>query len=157
MIKTIGLGGGCHWCTEAVFKRVYGVNHVRQGYIKSVSPDHTFSEAILLKFDARVVSLERLLEIHLATHSSTSMHQRRTDYRSAAYYLDDATGLLLSDLIVTLSRKHHKKYILQVLPMVAFKESRESIRDYYATRPDAPFCKRYIEPKLEIVKAMQDQ
>ena len=50
-IQTIGLGGGCHWCTEAVFQQLRGVSSVRQGYIKSIEPYDSWSEAILLDYD----------------------------------------------------------------------------------------------------------
>jgi peptide-methionine (S)-S-oxide reductase len=153
-IQTIGLGGGCHWCTEAVFQQLGGVSTVRQGYIKSIDPYDSWSEAILLDYDPGQLDLKFLIEVHLETHASTVNHQRRQEYRSAIYYFSKAQCSSVEIVMSSLSRKRTKSYITQIIPFEGFKESRESIRDYYRTRPDAPFCKRYIEPKLKLVKKM---
>ncbi|WP_317040044.1 peptide-methionine (S)-S-oxide reductase [Flavobacterium tructae] len=87
-MNTIGFGGGCHWCTEAVFDFFKGVTNVQQGWIKSEAPDDTFSEAVLVDFDSRIIPLEVLIEAHLITHSSTSNHSMREKYRSAIYFFD---------------------------------------------------------------------
>lgn len=149
-ILKIGLGGGCHWCTEAVFQAVPGVLKVEQGYISSKMPYDSMSEAVIAHFKD-VVDLKKLIDIHLETHASTRQHSRRDDYRSAVYFFDVETEKKVKSIISTLSRKRNKNYITAVLPFVAFKPSRESIQNYYKTRPDAPFCKRYIEPKLKLV------
>ncbi|PQJ32294.1 peptide methionine sulfoxide reductase [Nonlabens arenilitoris] len=149
-ILKIGLGGGCHWCTEAVFQAVPGVLKVEQGYISSKMPYDSMSEAVIAHFKD-VVDLKKLIDIHLETHASTRQHSRRDDYRSAVYFFDVETEKKVKSIISTLSRKRSKNYITAVLPFVAFKPSRESIQNYYKTRPDAPFCKRYIEPKLKLV------
>ncbi|WP_090753803.1 peptide-methionine (S)-S-oxide reductase [Nonlabens sp. Hel1_33_55] len=156
MIQIIGLGGGCHWCTEAVFQQLEGVSNVRQGYIKSLAPHDTWSEAILVDVDLAVISLEKLIDIHLETHSSTVNHQRRSEYRSAVYVMEDNQMKRVEVVMSSLSRKRDKNYITQILKFVEFKASRSSIQDYYRTRPDAPFCKRYIEPKLEILKKLEE-
>ncbi|MBF4985933.1 peptide-methionine (S)-S-oxide reductase [Nonlabens mediterrranea] len=150
-ILKIGLGGGCHWCTEAVFQAVTGVVKVEQGYISSETPYDSMREAVIVHFST-LVDLEQLIDVHLETHASTQQHGRREDYRSAVYFFNVETEKKVKSIINTLSRKRSKNYITAVLPFVAFKPSRESIQNYYKTRPDAPFCKRYIEPKLEIVK-----
>ncbi|GAL76598.1 peptide methionine sulfoxide reductase MsrA [Nonlabens ulvanivorans] len=149
-ILKIGLGGGCHWCTEAVFQAVTGVVKVEQGYISSETPYDSMSEAVIVHFST-IVDLEQLIDVHLETHASTQQHSRREDYRSAVYFFDVETERKLKSIINTLSRKRNKKYITVVSPFVAFEPSRESIQNYYKTRPDAPFCKRYIEPKLKLV------
>jgi len=66
----IGFGGGCHWCTEAVFQKLRGVASVEQGFIRSRPPYETFSEAVIVSFDAAQISLSVLTEIHLRTHAS---------------------------------------------------------------------------------------
>ena len=69
--EKIGLGGGCHWCTEAVFEAVKGVTETKQGFIASEGDAANFSEAVIVVFDPEQVSLEKLIEIHLVTHKST--------------------------------------------------------------------------------------
>lgn len=152
-IKKLGFGGGCHWCTEAVFQAITSVQNVEQGYISSTAPHDAMSEAVIVHFGDST-DLELLLDVHLQTHSSTQLHSRRSDYRSAVYYFDEAQKELLELLLITLSRKRNQSYITAILPFQEFKASRESIQDYYKTRPEAPFCKRYIEPKLKVVQEM---
>lgn len=149
--KQIGLGGGCHWCTEAVFQHVPGVIKVRQGYIASVDENTSLSEAVLVTYNSSQVSLKDLIDIHLATHSSTKEHSMRDRYRSAIYYLDEITRIEAQEILNTLTLKYDKTFITQVLEYYKFKESRESIRNYYKKNPEAPFCQRYITPKLDIV------
>ena len=149
----LGLGGGCHWCTEAVMQAAPGVLHVEQGYIASVTPHEQFSEAVLATY-SEAANLELLIDIHLETHASTVNHSRRDDYRSAIYCMDNAQIDVIRAVVSTLSRKRNKQYITAVLPFTEFKPSRESLQDYFKTRPDAPFCKRYIAPKLEKVDAL---
>ena len=50
-VEQIGLGGGCHWCTEAVFQSLIGVQNVAQGFIKSLPPADTWSEAVIVNFE----------------------------------------------------------------------------------------------------------
>jgi len=70
-ILRIGLGGGCHWCTEAVFLSLRGVTSVKQGFIRSTSPNCSFSEAVIVQFDNAEISQEVLIEVHLRKHSAT--------------------------------------------------------------------------------------
>ncbi len=83
--KRIGLGGGCFWCSEAVFQNLRGVAQVAQGFIYSHPPHDSLSEAVLVDFDPAQISLADLIEIHLRTHASTSQHSMRQKYRSAIY------------------------------------------------------------------------
>ncbi len=138
-----------------MFQQIDGVKNVRQGYVKSVAPNDTWSEAILIDYDSEAVDLVYLIDIHLETHASTVGHQRRTEYRSAIYNFHPDQIKPIEAVMSSLSRKRKKSYITQILEFAEFKESRESIRNYYKTRPEAPFCRRYIEPKLEIVRGMK--
>jgi peptide-methionine (S)-S-oxide reductase len=153
MTYKLGLGGGCHWCTEAVFLAVEGVERVEQGYISSTAPFERKSEAVIIHFTDQV-DLEKLIDIHLQTHASTKQHSRRGDYRSAIYYFDKELDSRIGVIISSLSRKRNQTYITKVLAFESFEPSRESIQNYYQTRPDAPFCKRYIEPKLKVVRKL---
>ncbi len=91
MIRTqkIGFGGGCHWCTEAVFQQLNGVTKVAQGYISSFDKNDYFSEAVIVSYDPQIINLKDLIEIHLHTHNSTSNHSFRKKYRSAVYYFKE--------------------------------------------------------------------
>ncbi len=150
---TIGLGGGCHWCTEAVIQAIPGVSLVNQGYIASTPPNERFSEAVMVTCHASI-NLALLIDVHLETHASAAMHSRRDIYRSAIYYTDKAQKIAIEAVMCSLSRKRNKKYITALLPLFAFKPSRDAMQDYFKTRPDAPFCKKYIEPKLAVVQSL---
>ncbi|MDP5100273.1 MAG: peptide-methionine (S)-S-oxide reductase, partial [Nonlabens sp.] len=106
----LGLGGGCHWCTEAVMQVVPGIIQVDQGYIASVTPHERFSEAVLVTYND-AVDLELLIDIHLETHASTVNHSRRNYYRSAIYCMDDAQIAAIRIVVSSLSRKRNKEYI----------------------------------------------
>jgi peptide-methionine (S)-S-oxide reductase len=70
----IGFGGGCHWCTEAIFQSLKGVENVDQGWISSVGEYSSLSEAVVAHFDSNLINLITLVSIHLHTHSCTSLH-----------------------------------------------------------------------------------
>lgn len=151
-IQKIGFGGGCHWCTEAVFQAVTGVQEVTQGYIASEGEEASYSEAVILSYDPEKVKLERLLEIHLRTHRSTSDHSFRKKYRSAVYFFSSEDGENVRNILNKLQEHFSDQLITRPLRFKEFKPSRESIQEYYKKNPDAPFCKRYIEPKLAILR-----
>lgn len=151
-MKKIGLGGGCHWCTEAVFQQVEGVTKVEQGYIASKAPADTPSEAVIVHYLPKKVKLERLLEIHLHTHNATSDHSFRKKYRSAVYFFSAEEEKGIKSLLEKLQKKFDQELVTQVLAFRRFEASRESIQNYYRRNPEAPFCKKFIEPKLIIVR-----
>lgn len=144
----LGFGGGCHWCTEAVFQQLTGVLAVEQGHIWSQPPHHRPSEAVRVTFDPSRTDVLTLLRAHCHTHASTSDHALRTRYRSAVYYaragqkpsLDKALSLLQPEFPLPLR--------VLVLPLTGLRRSPERYRNYYRRGPDRPFCRRYIQPKL---------
>lgn len=88
-LQKIGLGGGCHWCTEAYFLSLKGVEKVEQGWIASTPPNDAFSEAVLVHYDPSQIPLPVLIAIHLHTHAATKAHAFRSKYRSAVYVLEE--------------------------------------------------------------------
>ncbi len=152
IIRKLGFGGGCHWCTEAVFQALKGVKKVEQGYIASNHENETFSEAVLVHFSSEEIPLKVLVEVHLRTHKSTSNHSFRDTYRSAIYYLEDGIVEDLEHIINELQPKFDNPIITKVLPFKEFKPSREQIQNYYKKNPNKPFCEKYISPKLELLK-----
>lgn len=151
-MRKIGFGGGCHWCTEAVFQSLKGVDKVEQGWISSVSPSDSFSEAVIVYFN-EMISLEVLIEIHLLTHSSTSRHSMRDKYRSAIYYFREEDQELIQTILNELTIINEKNYITQVLPFVDFTENKESQLNYYQKNKNGQFCQNYIHPKLALIRS----
>jgi len=150
--EKIGFGGGCHWCTEAVFQQLKGVIQVEQGYIASQIPNDSFSEAVIVHYNPSQIPLDILFEIHLITHQATKAHSFRDKYRSAVYYFRDEDMHAFAKALPFLQTSFSEPIITAALPFVAFKASRESIQDYYKKKPEAPFCERYIDPKLQLLQ-----
>jgi len=149
----IGFGGGCHWCTEAVFQSLLGVSKVEQGWISAAKEAQSFSEAVIVHFDSELIPLEVLIEIHVRTHKSTSAHSMREKYRSAIYYFTSEEEPVLSDILGSLNQEFDNQLITQILPLSEFKPSRAAIQNYYFSNPNKPFCETYINPKLKLLRA----
>ncbi len=147
----IALGGGCHWCTEAVFQSFIGVSRVEQGYVASTGDESWFSEGVIVHFEAEKIPIEVLIEIHLHTHRSTSAHSFRDRYRSAVYTFSDSQKRAAERILKDLQTQFDKPLITQVLDFKTFESSREGLQDYYISNPNKPFCVNYINPKLKLL------
>ncbi len=151
-LQRIGVGGGCHWCTEAVFAALRGVIRVEQGFIRSDAPDDDFSEAVLLTFQPDEISLGSLIEIHLRTHSSTSNHSMRRKYRSAVYVMDEVQAEAARRVLMEIEPAFDAPVITRILPFRTFKASDERFQRYSVKNAGGPFCTTYIDPKLALLR-----
>ncbi|MTI22566.1 peptide methionine sulfoxide reductase [Fulvivirga sp. RKSG066] len=156
-LKKIGFGGGCHWCTEAVFSFLKGVTKVEQGWIASEAPADSFSEAVIVHFNPKIITVNDLVAIHLHTHDCTSDHSMRAKYRSAVYYFDKEHKTVLSEILTDLQADFEKAIITQILPFHTFKASPSEYQDYYRQNPKKPFCQTYINPKLNKLREKYGQ
>jgi len=147
----IGFGGGCHWCTEAVFQSLIGVGNVQQGWIASEGENTAFSEAIIVTYDPKIIDLKTLVAIHLRTHKSTVEHSMRNKYRSAIYTNSKSQIAEVVTIIKELQAKFEKLIITKKLPFIEFKEAEEVFQNYYQKNPTKPFCTTYIDPKLKLL------
>ncbi len=150
--EQIGLGGGCHWCTEAVFQNLAGVGKVSQGFIRSDPPHESWSEAIIAAFNPEKIDYAILIEVHLRTHASMSQHKMRGKYRSAIYTFNDHQSALVKNVLERLQPEFDEQLITMVLPHREFKPSDERFQNYYSTNPERPFCRTYIDPKLRMLR-----
>ena len=150
--QPIGFGGGCHWCTEAVFNSLKGVEQVEQGFIRSTPPADALSEAVQLQFDPNKIPLAVLVEIHLRTHSSMSNHAFREKYRSAVYTLSDDLHEEVVEIIQALQSDFSKPLITQVLPLIEFQISPDKYQQYYQKHTEGAFCQRFVDPKLAMIR-----
>lgn len=157
----IGLGGGCHWCTEGVFSSLIGIKQVKQGWIASSGDNSAYSEAIEVDFDPVVISLADLIEIHLYTHASTANHSMRGKYRSAIYSYNESQFKQATTILNHLKADFTADLITQVYPFKSFKENKTELQNYFYTNPNRPFCHTYIQPKIRLLlarfKAQVDQ
>lgn len=150
-IHKIALGGGCHWCTEAVFQSLRGVIKVNQGYVASEGDQHSFSEAVIIQYNTTLITLKDLIEIHLYTHKSTVNHSMRDKYRSAIYTYNPEQQQHANMVLNDFQKEFNNQLITKVYPFRAFKASREQLQNYYYDNPEKPFCKTYINPKLRLL------
>jgi len=127
---------------------------VQQGFIASMPPFETFSEAVIVSFDAAVISLSVLTEIHLRTHASGADHSMRGKYRSAVYVYYAAQREATETVLKALQEGFDAPLVTQVLDFVEFTPSEARFQNYYASGPERPFCKTYIDPKLDKLRKM---
>jgi len=151
-VITLGFGGGCHWCTETVFSALAHVAVVKQGFIRAVPPNNSYSEAVEVTFDPARISLDALVRVHVATHASTSNHSMRGKYRSAIYALDDATQAAAKAALANAEMETGARFVTSVLRHQGFKPSDAQFQNYYASDPSRPFCRTYVDPKLAKLK-----
>lgn len=149
--EKIAFGGGCYWCTEAVFLSLKGVQKVEQGFIASIEGFETFSEAVIVHFDSEIIPLKVLMEIHLNTHQSTVEHSMRQKYRSAIYTFSEQQNEIVLSILEELQHSFPLELITKVLPFKEFRASAESSVNYYYKNPEKPFCERFINPKLSMM------
>ena len=151
-MQKIAFGGGCHWCTEAIFESLRGVSKVEQGWVNSTHKDvQSFSEAVIVHFDENSIPLDILIEIHLLTHNATSNHSMREKYRSAIYTFSKEQEKISQIILKEKQKLFDKPLITKVYPFQSFKLNKEKFLHYYKSNPDKPFCKSYIEPKLGLI------
>lgn len=151
-LEKIGFGGGCHWCTKAVFQSIKGVNQVEQGYIAVKNEPENFYEGVIVHFNPEMISLHKLIQIHLHTHNSSSDHSMRFKYLSAIYTFSEPQSLEANLILNDLKEIQQNEIITKVYEFGTYKASRKEITNYYKTDPERPFCKVYIEPKLQSLR-----
>ena len=162
------LGGGCFWCTEAVFKEVKGVVEVQPGYsgghvknpaYREVTTGRTgHAEVIQITFDPVVVSFEKLLEYFFATHDPTTLNRQGADvgtqYRSAIFYHSPEQKLAAEKVILQLEneRVYDRPVVTEVTPFTAFYPAEDYHKDYFERNGEQPYCRMVVAPKVAKIK-----
>lgn len=158
-------GGGCFWCTEAVFNELAGVEKVESGYSGGLVPDPTYqqvctgdtghAEVIQITYDPAKVGYEKLLEVFFKTHDPTTLDRQGADegtqYRSVVFYHDDEQKKIAEDVKAKLdaSGAYASKVVTQIAKFDAFYKAEEYHQGYYARNPRYGYCTAVIQPKLE--------
>lgn len=164
-IQVAVFGGGCFWCTEAVFKELKGVISVAPGYAGGTVKNPTYeqvctgktghAEVIMITYDPSGVAFNDLLTVFFATHDPTSLNRQGNDvgpeYRSVVFYTSeeqkDETLKFIKDLEA--SDPGGKPIVTEVVPLSAFYEAEDWQHDYYKKNSTAPYCQLIIEPKVQ--------
>jgi peptide-methionine (S)-S-oxide reductase len=163
-LQTIVLGGGCFWCTEAVFKEVRGVTDVESGYsngdierpsYEEVCTGRTgHNEVIKLTYDPDQVSTRQLLEIFFVVHDPTQMNRQGNDvgtqYRSGIYYTTPEQKQVAEDLVreVSQDKLFGKPLATEVLPMANYWPAEEYHQDFFEKNPTQGYCLAVAAPKV---------
>ncbi|OGK16646.1 peptide-methionine (S)-S-oxide reductase [Candidatus Roizmanbacteria bacterium RIFCSPHIGHO2_01_FULL_39_12c] len=157
-------GGGCFWCTEAIFKELKGVEKVISGYsgggiknpnyyeISEGKSGH--AESIQISFDPETISYATLLEVFFLTHNPTSLNRQGNDvgsqYRSIVFYHDEEQKKAAEKMIKKLEEEktYDSPIVTEVAPYEAFYFAEDYHQDYFKKNSDAPYCQFVIDPKL---------
>lgn len=161
-LATATFGGGCFWCTEAIFREVDGVVNVTSGYSGGHLPNPDYrnvctgktghAEVIQIQFDPAVISYADLLAIHMATHDPTTLNQQDADkgtqYRSVIFFHDETQRQTAAQTLAALQPAFGGKIVTELAPLEAFYPAESYHQDYYRRNTDAPYCQFVIAPKL---------
>ncbi len=165
-VQTAVFGGGCFWCTEAVFKMIHGVISVTPGYAggRKINPTYEevctgstgHAEVVLIEFDPAAISYMGLLSIFFAMHDPTVLNRQGNDvgpqYRSLILYTTEEQKAQAEASIHTLTLLQGRKIITELKPLDAFFRAEVSQQDYYARNPQAAYCALVIDPKVRKIK-----
>lgn len=159
-------GGGCFWCTEAVFLAVQGVQKVESGYAGGTAETanyHTVcdgntghAEVIRIDYDEKVIDFSNLLDIFFATHDPTTLNRQGNDigtqYRSVIFYLDENQRILAEQKVAQLTSLG-LNIVTEVSPAPIFYPAEIYHQNFYARNPTQGYCNAVIPPKLMKLKA----
>ncbi len=163
-LQTITLGGGCFWCTEAVFVNVKGVEDVESGYCngQTVQPSYEqvcsgrtgHNEVVKLRFDPQQISVREVLEIFFLIHDPTTLnrqgHDSGTQYRSGIYYSTpdqaDVAKALLQEMAD--SGVYDRPLVTEVLPLDNYWPAEDYHQDFFAKNPQQGYCMAVAAPKV---------
>lgn len=157
-------GGGCFWCTEAIFQNIKGVNSVLPGYMggKTLNPtyeeickgDTEHVEVIEIDYDEQKVAFDELLKIFFRTHNPTTLNRQGNDvgtqYRSVVFYHDEGQASATRSMIQKLEVEQvfADPIVTAVEPALKFWAAEDYHKNYFKLNPQNPYCAAVIAPKL---------
>ena len=161
---TAVFGGGCFWCMEAVFERVWGVHSVVSGYSGGNVPNPSYeqvltdqtghAEVIQIEYDPGIVTYEELLRIFFKSHDPTSLNNQGPDfgtrYRSVIFYKTKQEKEAVETVLEEFKKKKtfRGKIVTEVSPLRIFYPAENYHQDYFEKHPDKPYCEANIRPKI---------
>ena len=162
--ESVTLGGGCFWCTEAVFSELKGVEKVESGYSGGTIPNPTYqqvctgatghAEVVRITFDPSVISFKQLLEIFFTVHDPTTLNRQGADvgtqYRSVIFYQNADQKTTAEEVVKEVSAAGIWKapIVTQLEPFKAFYPAETYHVDYFKNNPRQPYCQVVIAPKV---------
>lgn len=164
-MEEVVFGGGCFWCTEAVFKKLRGIKSIKPGYTGGQVPHPTYlqvasgktghAEAIYIEYDPNEISFKDLLTVFFATHDPTTVNRQGRDvgtqYRSVIFYTTEEQKSEAQKFIngINSSDLEGARIITEIQPLEKFYEAENYHHDYYENNKEALYCQIMINPKLD--------
>ncbi len=158
------LGGGCFWCTEAVFNELRGVEKVESGYSGGTVANPTYrqvcggttghAEVVQVTFDPKVISFKEILEVFFTVHDPTTLNRQGADvgtqYRSAIFYHDEGQKAVARQVIdeINAAKIWDAPIVTQVVPFNALYKAEDYHQEYFKLNPEQPYCRVVIAPKV---------
>mgnify|MGYP003630525906 FL=1 len=157
------VGGGCFWCTEAVFQEVRGVHKVVSGYTGGKAPGRPtyreicsgltgHAEVVQVSFDPSIISYEDILIIFMTTHDPTSLNRQGADagtqYRSVIYYHNEAQQKKAKVVLEEMKAMYEKPIVTELSALGIFYDAEADHQDYYTNNSEQGYCQVVINPKL---------
>lgn len=156
------LGGGCFWCTEAVYQELKGVQHVESGYIGGHVPDPSYeqicdgttghAEAVRIEFDPAIVSYRQILEIFFTIHDPTTLNRQGNDvgtqYRSVIFYHTPQQHDCAKHVIAEMANVWDAPIVTQLLPVETWYKAEDYHQNYFRNNPLQGYCAFVVAPKV---------
>jgi peptide-methionine (S)-S-oxide reductase len=160
--KTATFGGGCFWCTEAVFQRLQGVEKVVSGYAGGHVANPTYravcngttghAEVVQVTYDPAAISYQELLEVHFSTHDPTTLNRQGADsgtqYRSVILYHDEEQRQIAEQVKAASAALYRDPIVTQIVPLDTFYPAEDYHQDYFNANPYQSYCQVVINPKV---------
>ncbi len=156
------LGGGCFWCTEAVYQQLIGVEKVESGYSGGRNPDPTYeqicegntghAEVIRINFDNTVVSYRDLLEIFFTIHDPTTLNRQGNDvgtqYRSVIYTHSAEQMATAKEVIAAMAHVWDAPFVTELQEAPVFYPAEDYHQNYFLNHPMQSYCAFVVAPKV---------
>ena len=160
--ETAVLGGGCFWCTEAVYLEVKGVTSVESGYTGGQVPDPTYeqvctgdtghAEVVKLAFDPDVIPYHDLLEIFFTIHDPTTLNRQGNDvgtqYRSVIYHQSPEQEATARRVIAEMANVWDAPIVTELSPAQPYYRAEDYHQDYFRQHPLQGYCAFVVAPKV---------
>jgi peptide-methionine (S)-S-oxide reductase len=157
------LGGGCFWCTEALFQMLPGVKSVTSGYAGGHTDNPTYkqvcegdtghAEVIQIEFDPQKVSYEKILETLWEAHDPTTLNRQGADagtqYRSIILYHSAVQKAAAEKSKAAAQKNFFQPIVTEIVPLTKFYKGEDYHQNFYRTNPNQGYCRAIIRPKVE--------
>ena len=157
------IGGGCFWCTEAIFQEIKGIEKIVSGYSGGNAPGHPtyrevcsgltgHAEVVQVTFDANIISYEAVLVIFMTTHDPTTLNRQGgdtgTQYRSVIYYHDETQKEIAEVVVKEVAKYYENPIVTEISALNVFYSAEDYHQGYYSNNQTQGYCSMVITPKL---------